>query len=77
MRPIKPQAIIIAIPDTDFQRFWDEVSSLVELANLIDKVKPIAHIIINTMEVVIIENYKPLFIKIKLSWIYTNKLTDT
>ena len=54
MRPINPQAIIIAIPDTDFQRFWDVVSSLVELANLIDKIKPNAHMIINTMEVVII-----------------------
>ena len=54
MRPINPQAIIIDIPDTDFQRFWDGVSSLVELANLSDKIKPNTHMTINTMEVVMI-----------------------
>lgn len=53
MRPINPQAIIIDIPDTDFQRFWDGVSSLVWLANLSDNIKPNIQAIINNIEVVI------------------------
>ena len=53
MRPINPQAIIIPIPDTDFQRFWDGVSSLVWLANLSDNIKPNIQAIINNIEVVI------------------------